>query len=365
MNSNNSLTVWHNDALVGTLAMAPDAPVCTFQYSSEWLKDGFSISPIELPLKEGLFMAKEEPFQGNFGIFEDSLPDGYGRYLLHKILKRKGLSWLTLNPIQRLSIVGNSGMGVLRYEPETILETEPIMTDLDELQQKALDTLSEKTEGDEALLYYNSGNSGGCRPKALFKDSDGHWLVKFRHVYDPVDIGEMEYRYADAARRCGIDAPDFKLINGRYFASKRFDISEDGTRLHIATAAALLRQSISPPMLDYSNLLSLTGYLTQSRSQVEEMIRRMAFNVFAENKDDHGKNFSFICENGKWRLAPAYDLTRVSEGYNGEHATSVNFNGRPTIDDMVAVAAKLRIPKARTLELIQPIQEICSVLTLI
>ena len=79
----------------------------------------------------------------------------------------------------------------------------------------------------------------------------------------------------------------------------------------------------------------------------------MVFNVFAENKDDHAKNFSFICRDGRWRLAPAYDLTPVPEGYNGEHATSVNGNGKPSIEDMLAVGETIRIPRKRGMEIIE------------
>lgn len=89
------------------------------------------------------------------------------------------------------------------------------------------------------------------------------------------------------------------------------------------------------------------------------MFRRMVFNVLANNKDDHAKNFSFICRNGKWLLAPAYDLTRSSEGYNGEHATSVNDNGLPTIEDMLAVGESIRISNKKGLSIIESMMKIC------
>lgn len=76
---------------VGTLSLTPDNRLNIFEYDKSWLADGFSISPLELPLKPGIFIAKPNPFYGNFGIFEDSLPDGYGRYLLHKTLLRNGI----------------------------------------------------------------------------------------------------------------------------------------------------------------------------------------------------------------------------------------------------------------------------------
>lgn len=345
---------------VGTLSLTADGKLCAFEYSKEWLGHGFSISPLELPLKPGVFVAQPHPFNGNFGIFEDSMPDGYGRYLLHKVLLKTGTDDFRLTALDRLSIVGNGGMGALTYEPATPIEKEEKQQDFDILQEKALEVLREQQDTDAGLLLYNSGNSGGSRPKAIFTDADGHWLVKFRHTYDPADMGLQEYRYNEAARRCGIVVPDFKLINGKYFATRRFDIAPDGERIHTATAGALLSVSLSSPVLDYLNLLALTGYLTQNKNDVEQMFRRMVFNYAVENKDDHCKNFSFRVlkdAHGKWRwrLAPAYDLTRCTEGYNGQHATSVNGTGNPSPDDMIAVGMKNKMTGKRCREIYEEV----------
>lgn len=359
MKSINRIRVTYHNATVGSLSMTPDNRLCAFQYDKDWLANGFSISPLELPLKPELFISKPEPFWGNFGIFEDSLPDGYGRYLLNRLLKKQGINDSELTPLQRLSIVGASGMGALCYIPETYASKKKALPELDSLQQMALDVLSEKSDEDEDILYFNSGNSGGCRPKCLFHDTEGSWLVKFRHTYDPKDMGIMEYRYNEIARQCGITVPDFKLMEGKYFATKRFDI-ENGVRFHIATAGALLNESIMRPKLEYKTLLHLTGYLTQDPRQVDEMFRRMVFNVLTDNKDDHAKNFSFIYKENGWSLAPAYDLTRCSNGYNGEHATSVNNHGTPTIEDMLVVGESIRIPRKKGLEMIRQLAVCCK-----
>ena len=360
-----SLVVKYHQKVVGTLALGVDGKVCTFEYDKHWLATGFSISPLEMPLKQGLFIAKPTPFHGNFGIFEDSLPDGYGRYLLHKALQKEGVDDFELSALDRLSIVGNEGMGALTYEPMTAIPTKQESLDFDMLQAKALEVLREKQDTDAGLLLYNSGNSGGCRPKAVFSDSEGHWLVKFRHTYDPSDMGLQEYHYNELAKLCGIHVPDFKLVNGKYFASRRFDISSDGERIHTATAGGLLSISLSNPVLDYLNLLALTGYLTQSREEVEEMFRRMVFNYLMDNKDDHCKNFSFMVKkegDGKWHwhLAPAYDLTRCTEGYNGEHATSVNGTGHPSLEDMIAVGVKNKIMENRCREIYEEVKDALS-----
>lgn len=366
MKKTDRLEVMFRDRPVGVLSLSPDRRLNVFEYSRQWLADGFSISPLELPLKPGVFIAKPQPFNGNFGIFDDSLPDGYGRYLLHKTLVRHGINDADLSSLDRLAIVGEKGMGALAYSPAVELGREETVTDFDRLQQIALEVLKERRDSDAGLLLYNSGNSGGARPKAVFSDADGHWLVKFRHTYDPADIGKQEYSYNETARECGITVPDFRLINNRYFASRRFDIDSDGNRLHTATAGGLLGISLRQPFMDYSNLLALTGYITQSNSDVEQIYRRMLFNYLTDNKDDHCKNFSFRVvrdtDTGRWRwrLAPAYDLTLCTEGYNGEHATSVNGSGSPTLADFIAVGVKIKIPEKRCRQIISEVRAGCG-----
>lgn len=355
-----SLTVQANGKIVGIISWDAVNRVCTFEYDNLWLATGYSLSPLELPLRPGVFLAKSSPFNGGFAIFEDSLPDGYGRYLLHRALKREGIDASSLSILDRLSIVGEGGMGALTYSPARKMFSEQECNDFDLLQQKALEVLKERHAEDAGLLLYNSGNSGGARPKAVFSDELGHWLIKFRHTYDPHDMGIMEFNYNTIAKECGIDVADFRLVNGRYFASRRFDIAEEGTRIHTATAGGLLRLSLSTPFLDYSNLLALTGYLTQDNKAVEEMYRRMIFNYVTDNKDDHCKNFSFqVFRDDKkgwsWKLAPAYDLTLSSEGYNGEHATSVNGTSLPTRKDFIEVGMKNKIPITVCRQLIEQV----------
>lgn len=348
-----SVNVTYHGWKVGTLSMG-NRHVCQFEYDKDWVAHGFSISPLKLPLKTGIVTADYSPFDGNFGVFEDSLPGGYGEYLLRKVLGKSGINYGALTPVQRLSLVGSSGMGALCYEPEIKMPQSDWQGSFDEMQQMALEVLSEKTEDHADVLFYRSGNSGGVRPKCIFTDAEGHWLVKFRHTYDPKNAGEIEFKYNQVARRCGIVVPDFKLINGKYFATRRFDI-EDGERLHVATASGLLNEPIRPPKMDYHSLLQLTGFLTQSPVEVEQQFRRMVFNVYARNYDDHARNFSFICRDGQWTLAPAYDLT--NDNTLGEHATTANYHGLPTDDDMMTVGTNIRIPRDRCVEIIDEIRE--------
>ncbi len=369
MSKTEKLKVMFHGHTVGVLSLTPDNRLNIFEYDKSWLAEGFSISPLELPLKSGVFVAKPHPFYGNFGIFEDSLPDGYGRYLLHKALLRNGINDSTLSSLDRLALVGDHGMGALTYSPSISIENEETVTDFDRLQEAALEVLKEQQDKDAGLLLYNSGNSGGARPKAVFSDAEGHWLVKFRHTYDPKDIGLLEARYNEAARKSGIIVPDFRLVNDKYFASRRFDIDEDGNRIHTATAGGLMCISLREPFMDYTNLLALTGFITQSSHDVEQMYRRMLFNYLTENKDDHCKNFSFYVTRDnerntwRWHLAPAYDLTLCADGYNGEHATSVNGTGYPRLHDFLAVGRKIGLSEERCREMIDEVCSGCAELT--
>lgn len=359
------IQVLYRNLPVGILQMDASRGVCVFEYEKSWLADGFSLSPTELPLQSGLMYADKDKLGGVFATFEDSLPDGYGLYLLDRILRKQGSSLEEITPLQRLSIIGNGGMGALTYQPvmtgfqaQAELEGEQ---QLDFLQEEALKVLSEKSGGDASLLYYNSSNSGGARPKTVMRAQDGsHWLVKFRHTYDPADIGQTELLYMQTARECGITIPRIGLVRDKYFAIERFDYAPDGKRLHVLTASALLKTDFRNQDIDYTNLLALTGYLTQDPVQVEEMFRRMVMNLVAVNRDDHAKNFSFIFDAGKWSLAPAYDITYSPAGTNGEHATSLFYHGNPGLDLVLKAGTGIRIPESRCLEIIRQVQSVCE-----
>ena len=365
INDIKKISVQYRNVPAGTLQMDPARGICVFEYDKSWLAEGFSLSPTELPLQSGLFYADRDKFGGDFAVFEDSLPDGYGLYLLDRILRRRHSSLAALTPLQRLSIIGTAGMGALSYLPMMPgIGTQKELDDvaqLDALQEEALKVLSESDSGDESYLYYNSANSGGARPKTAMRDANGsHWLVKFRHVYDPADIGKTELLFMETARACGITVPRTMLLKDKYFAIERFDYAPDGRRLHVLTASALLKSDFRTQSVDYTNLLALTGYLTQDPVQVEEMFRRMVMNLVAVNKDDHAKNFSFICDAGKWTLAPAYDITYSPKGSNGEHSTSLFYDGNPGLDLVLKAGTGIHIPKARCLEIITQVEAVCE-----
>ena len=365
MKQNKALQVLFDNRVVGTLALAANHKV-VFQYDDSWLEQGFSISPFSLPLENQVFVPTKDYFDGLFGVFADSLPDHWGRLLLKRLLLAHEQNPDKLTVIDRLAIVGKLGMGALTYYPEQSFSEENDNTDLDELAfqcQKILHTeYSDKLDE----LYRLGGTSGGARPKIMTTINDEDWIIKFSAHVDGENAGKMEYDYFCCARKCGITMSETKLFPSEvcegYFGIKRFDRISDisGTkRVHMLTAAALLELDFEQPSLDYHSLMKLTKIITRdNKDDVENMFRRMCFNVFAHNRDDHSKNFTYLYDESadSWRLSPAYDLT-YSNTYYGEHTTTVDGNGRnPGKKELLAVGTMAGMKKELCMDIITEIK---------
>ena len=359
----NKLTVSYHGRDVGILSETKDHRV-GFSYLPSWLEDGFPISPFSLPVKPGVFIPAGMHFGGLWGVFGDSLPDSWGRLLMDRMLKRHGRDPSQVNQLDRLAVIGESGMGALCYRPADKVRWEAEMGDLDELAEECRLILNHEEAGDPDQLFTLAGSSGGARPKVMTDE----WIIKFPVSWDDADVGVMEKEYMDCAGRCGIDVPETKLLTSRkckgYFAVRRFDREKmaDGTlyRRHMLTAAALLELDWRTPGLDYHTLMKLTKILCLGKSEAtEQMFRRMCFNVYAHNRDDHSKNFSFIYDDrtDRWDLSPAYDLT-WSNTYYGEHTTTINGNGRnPGEDDLLAVGKAAGMTQAKCRRIAGEIRE--------
>lgn len=336
------LKVYYNDVIVGTLAKTPENLIA-FEYSSEWLNNGFSISPLSLPLIKKVFIPKYDPFNGLYGVFNDSLPDGWGRLLVDRFLLKNKVNPAQIDNLNRLAIVQESGMGALSYKPTHQFEENNKNLDLDNLSKECSKILESSYSDELDELFKLGGSSGGARPKILTKIKGEDWIIKFPSSYDPSDIGEKEYKYSLIAKECGIIMPETKLFSSKicsgYFGVKRFD-REKNKKIHMVSVSGLLEISHRLPNLDYNILMKLTYELTKNYKDIEQLYRLMCFNVFAHNRDDHSKNFSFIYDDisKEWHLSPAYDLT-YSDSINGEHATTINGEGKnPTLDDILSVA---------------------------
>lgn len=358
------LKVFYNDILVGTLAKTPER-VVAFEYDSDWLNNGFSISPFSLPLIKKVFIPKYEPFDGLFGVFNDSLPDGWGRLLVDRLFLKNKISPAEIDNLNRLAVVQKSGMGALTYKPEHRFQTENDVSNLDILAQECSKILESQNSDNLDELFQLGGSSGGARPKILTSIDNEDWIIKFPSSIDPKNIGEKEYQYSLCAKDCGINMTETKLLPSAicsgYFGIKRFD-RKNGKKVHMVSASGLLETSHRLPNLDYNLLMKLTLELTRNYEDIEQLFRLMCFNVFAHNRDDHSKNFSFLYDNNKkeWHLSPAYDLT-YSFSFNGEHATTINGEGKnPNLDDILAVAKNIGLNEKSAKNIALDIQEKCK-----
>jgi serine/threonine-protein kinase HipA len=343
-----------NGTRVGRIALTPDG-LCAFEYDVAWIAGGYSISPYHLPLRQEVFVAKRTPFRGNFGVFDDSLPDGWGSLVLDRYLKSQGKDPSRLTPLQRLALVGSMGRGALEYRPDMSTVADDATVELDKLAAEAERILTtEYAGGGLDTLYQYAGSSGGARPKVFVKIDGKEWLVKFRASGDALDSGEIEYRYSLLAKECGIRMPETRLFEGKYFGVERFDRTPAG-RIHTVSAAGLLNANYREPSLDYSGLLKVCLNLTRNMEQVYALFRLMVFNVLIGNRDDHAKNFAFQLIGGEWHLSPAYDLL-PSAGFNGFHTTTVNGNGDPSPKDILALADEIGLSRRRAVEIMDELK---------
>ena len=362
----NNLTVFLNTTQkqkVGTLAIKDHK--IYFEYDKEFLKTGLEISPYKLPLKAGVQRCDDNTFEGIWGVFTDSLPDGWGRLLMDRHLMRLGIDAASLSPLDRLAYVGNYAMGALSYEPEQKIESnidKIVLDDLAQHSQKILEGSSDMLL-DELLAL--SGSSAGARPKILVQINEdrkqishgrqklqkgfSHWMVKFAASLDSPEAGAIEFAYSLMAKEAGLLVPRTSFLEGKrghYFAIERFD-RVGNKRIHMHSVAGLVHTDFRYPSLDYDDLLALTMHLTKNMQDVEKVFRLACFNLFAHNRDDHAKNFSFLMdEKGVWSFSPAYDIT-YSNGPGGEHSTMYLGEGKhPTFEHLERLAKKYGLKNA-------------------
>jgi serine/threonine-protein kinase HipA len=318
-----------------------------FEYDLSFINSGIEFSPIKLPLRPGVSVADTTIFDGLFGVFNDSLPDGWGRLLLDRTVERHGIHRGQLNPLDRLAYVGRHGMGALSYEPELGLEnTDDVPLALDRIAEESAAVLAgENEEVFEELLRLN-GSSSGARPKIVAQVSTdkkriihgqqelqsgfAHWMIKFPSSQDARDMGAIEYAYSLMAKDAGVEMPEthlFRTKRNKYFGTKRFDRDGDA-RIHMHSLGGLIHADHRSPSLDYDTVLRVALALTRNIQDAERAYALACFNVLAHNRDDHVKNFSFLLNaRNEWIFAPAYDLV-FSYGPGGEQSMLVMGEGR-------------------------------------
>ena len=366
MMATKKLDVYYHNKHVGTLAERSDKLIA-FQYSTDWQKNGFSISPISLPLKNDVFTPSEKNrhvFRGLFGVFADSLPDAWGELLMDRYLTSLGINTGDLSVLDKLAYIGNTGMGALEYYPSKATDFDRIdaSMDYDEIAKACNSILDSKSSDQLELLYKLAGSSGGTRPKILLEDADAEWIVKFPARTDEAICGKREYDYYRCATSCGIPVSYSELIPSSvcegYFKTKRYD-RVNHNKIFASTFAAILNVDYNTPSCDYEIYFKLTNMLTRENAvDVKQMYKQMCFNVLNHNRDDHTKNFSFLyTEDNGWHLSPAYDIT-YSTTYYGEQTTSVKGKGKDISDnDLISTGMAAGLKKTYCIETLADIKE--------
>jgi serine/threonine-protein kinase HipA len=384
--------------LVGAVLWDKNMACSRFEFDENFLKKGWDISPLTMPASESLTGKKTysfpaipyETYKGLPGLLADSLPDKFGNKLIDTWLSRQGRNPESIDPVERLCYIGKRGMGALEYEPSTeLFKNTSEHLEIKELVGLAKEVLSEKKnlktnlhkKSDEGLLQIISvgTSAGGARAKAIiaYNEETGdvrsgqiddlknynYWIIKFdgvtnKFLGDPAGYGRIEFAYHKMAINAGIKMSECRLLeeNSRaHFMTRRFDRTEDNTKLHMQTLCAISHFDYNDPTsYSYEQAFQVMRELRLPYNDAEQLFLRMAFNVIARNQDDHTKNISFLMDqSGTWSLSPAYDVTYAYDPQNKwmkNHQLSVNGKHTEiTKEDLLSVAKEMNIKKANNL----------------
>ncbi|MFP4052965.1 MAG: type II toxin-antitoxin system HipA family toxin [Phycisphaerae bacterium] len=369
---------------VGTLA--ENRGRVYFEYAAGFLATGLNLSPFRLPFEPGLFEHRDREFGPLPGVFDDSLPDGWGLLLMDRHFRSLGRNLAEISPLDRLAWLSTRTMGALTYHPPASRDdSEASVFDLHDLAHQSQEILAGSAVDVLPQLLKAGGSPGGARPKVLvgYNPETGdvisgeddlaegfeHWIVKFMAKEESPDAGAVEYAYSLMALAAGIEMPPTRLFEtsqgDRFFGIKRFD--RDGNRrYHVHTFGNLIHSNFRIPSADYADLLKATSLLTRNHQDVLRAFRRMAFNVLAHNRDDHVKNFAFLLndatgstgspQGGDWFLTPAYDLL-FTPGPGGEHTMTIAGEGRnPGRSHMLKLAEQADVSKREADVIIAEVQ---------
>jgi serine/threonine-protein kinase HipA len=320
--------------LIGSLADDARGRIF-FQHDPAWVARGIELSPLRLPLSLSLSGPVTTPtpgFSPLFGLFDDSMPDWWGRRIMRHHFAELGIPWNRVNALDMLACQGAFSMGALAYEPDLSPASfrGTLATEVSELVAAARQALAGDPENLLPALIRGGLSPGGAQPKALvaFDEHFTHatagggpappdfvlWLVKFQ--LDPDDpVGRAEQAVTRMAAAAGIRTPETRLYETpdglAHFLTKRFDRQPGMSPKHLHTFAGLTHTPVRD-LIDYADLLDLCRDLTRRETEVEQAFLRACFNIGVANDDDHARNHAFLFDpSDGWRLAPAYDLTRA------------------------------------------------------
>ena len=328
-----------------------------FQYNEQYLAQYGNISPFALEESAQAQLGPQAPHQRLQGVFADSLPDGWGLYLMDKIFRKNDINPGTITQLERLAFIGDNCLGALYYEPCTAFSTAPSLNhSIQELGRQAVAEF-EGTESQLIESLMNTAGSGGARPKLnVTLLADGTYSTNrdisgtpsiIKLTSEKFDLAHqeslVEYCCMTLANQCNIDTANFdlfKIAENRFcLRQDRFDCVGDNGRLHMISASGLLDASYREPSLDYIDLIKATRMMC-GVNEARKLISRALFNFLICNQDDHAKNFAFLCDDhNNWRLSPFYDVLYSPSPYR-EHMTSFAGEGEAPSRKSLQLMAK-------------------------
>lgn len=396
---------------IGAVALEEGSDVASFQYADDFARSGIEVSPLQMPLSDQVYTFPALPrqsFHGLPGLLADSLPDKFGNAVIDEWLARQGRLPSSMNAVERLCYTGTRGMGALEYHPATgpsrSRGTTPV--DLPHLVDLASKILSKRSGlhvsfGDDGLtgealkdIVRVGTSAGGARAKAIIawnpatkevrsgqvKAPPGfeYWLLKFdgvsgnkdkEKVDDPQRFGLIEYAYYLMAKDCGIIMSDCRLLkeNGRsHFMTRRFDRTMDGKKIHMQSLAALAHYDFNVPGINsYEQAVMVCRRIKAPVDSVEQLYRRMVFNIIARNQDDHVKNIAFLMDRqGNWTLSPAFDMAYSYNpvgDWTSQHQMSMNGKRDGFIfQDFIDCANTAGLKQGQGAKIVREIQSVVS-----
>lgn len=409
MSSTAEVKLWGRT--IGAVLLEEGKDVAAFEYDRSFLQSGIQVSPLEMPLSHRVYSFPAlslRSFHGLPGMLADSLPDRFGNALIDEWLARQGRLPGSMNAVERLCYTGARGMGALEYFPATgparSRQTTPVdLAHLVELASRILEkrgnlqtSFGSDELTDQALkdILRVGTSAGGARAKAIIawnpeteevrsgqvKAPPGfeYWLLKFDGVSgnrdkerndDPQGFGKIEYACYLMARECGIVMSDCRLLheNGRsHFMTRRFDRTGDGRKIHMQSLAAMAHYDFNMAGANsYEQALQVCRRIGTPTGSIEQLYRRMVFNIIARNQDDHVKNIAFLMDRtGVWTLSPAFDMA-YSHNPDGDWTNrhQMSMNGKRdgfTLDDFSACARVAGMKRGQGVKILREIQEVVS-----
>lgn len=389
---------------IGAVSLLGSEDVASFEYDAAFAQSGIQVAPLVMPLSRRLYRFPElsrPTFHGLPGLLADSLPDKFGNALIDAWLASQGRQANSFNAVERLCYTGERGMGALEFAPaigpvakqaahievsKLVALASEVLTHRNDLQ--ASFATEDSAEAMKDILRVGT-SAGGARAKAIIawnpetnevrsgqvKAGKGfeYWLLKFdgvsgnkdKELDDPKGYGLIEYAYYLMARDCGIDISECRLFkeNGRsHFMTRRFDRLANGEKLHMQSLCALAHYDFNMAgAYSYEQALLVMRQLQLPMQAIEQMFRRMAFNIVARNQDDHVKNIAFLMNKaGEWSLSPAFDMTysfNPSGAWTASH--QMTMNGKRdhfTLDDFNACANTASMKRGRAAKILAEVQ---------